>query len=64
MPALESGDLLRGLGVFSEAVHGSNASDGGRPYRKYREVLWGDGCASRRAKGWADDAGTGGMRAV
>lgn len=34
MPALESGDLLRGLRVFSEAVHGSNASEGGPPLQK------------------------------
>jgi hypothetical protein len=34
MPALESRALLRGLGVFSEAVHGSNASEGGASLQK------------------------------
>lgn len=50
MAALGSRALLPGLGVFSEAVHGSNASEGGAPLqKKYREVLWRDGRAWRRA---------------
>lgn len=34
MAALGSRALLPGLGVFSEAVHGSNASEGGAPLQK------------------------------